>query len=166
MRYTEHHVSTTFCSTTHSRKVEQAEWGDPGCWSGGSSQKSVDSTYFMLHNANKHSITLNVKTDEGKALFQELVQKADVVVNNLQSGDLERLGWSYDFLKEANPSLIYVTISGFGAAGPYSEFPYTATIAEAPRGGRKAVHRLDHAAYQVRGVCSAWPSGRPLWGDT
>jgi formyl-CoA transferase len=58
-------------------KVEQPEWGDPGRWIGGSSNKSVDSTYFMIHNANKQSITLNLKTEDGKALFKELVKKAD-----------------------------------------------------------------------------------------
>ena len=64
-------------------KIEQPEWGDPGRWIGGSSDKSVDSTYFMIHNSNKQSITLNIKTEQGKELFRELVKKADVVAENL-----------------------------------------------------------------------------------
>ena len=56
-------------------KVEQPEWGNPGRWIGGSSQKSVDSTYFMLHNSNKQSITLNLKTEQGDAAKLQALTK-------------------------------------------------------------------------------------------
>jgi len=115
-------------------KVEQPEWGDPGRWIGGSSNKSVDSTYFMIHNANKQSITLNLKTERGKELFRELVRKADVVAENLAPGTFERLGFTYETLKELNPRIIYLTLKGFGTYGPYKDFKSFDMIAQAMGG--------------------------------
>ncbi|GIX48069.1 MAG: formyl-CoA:oxalate CoA-transferase [Candidatus Tectimicrobiota bacterium] len=103
-------------------KVEPPPWGDPGRWIGGSTDKSSDSPYFMLHNNNKQSITLNLKCAQGLALFRELVKRADVVAENLAPGTFERLGFSYEVLKELNPRIIYVTIKGFGTSGPYRDF--------------------------------------------
>jgi formyl-CoA transferase len=114
-------------------KVEQPEWGDPGRWIG-ASDKSVDSTYFMIHNSNKQSITLNLKSEQGLELFKELVKKADVVAENLAPGTFERLGFTYDTLKELNPSIIYLTIKGFGTTGPYKDFKSFDMIAQAMGG--------------------------------
>lgn len=119
-------------------KIEQPEWGDPGRWTGGSSAKSTDSTYFMLHNSNKQSMTLNIKTEQGKALFDELVKKADVVAENLAPGTFERLGYSYEHLKELNPRIIYLTIKGFGTYGPYKDFKSFDMIAQAMGGALAA----------------------------
>ncbi len=120
-------------------KIEQPEWGAPGRWIGGSTDKSVDSTYFMIHNANKQSITLNLKTEQGLDLFRELVKKADVVSENLAPGTFERLGFTYETLKELNPSIIYMTIKymtikGFGTTGPYKDFKSFDMIAQAMGG--------------------------------
>ncbi len=115
-------------------KVEQPEWGDPGRWIGGSTDKSVDSTYFMIHNANKQSITLNLKTEQGLEIFRELVKKADVVSENLAPGTFERLGFTYETLQELNPSIIYMTIKGFGNTGPYKDFKSFDIIAQAMGG--------------------------------
>lgn len=115
-------------------KIEQPDWGDPGRWIGGSTDKSTDSTYFMIHNSNKQSITLNLKTDPGKAMFRELVKKADVVAENLAPGTFERLGFTYDTLKELNPRVIYMTIKGFGNTGPYKDFKSFDMIAQAMGG--------------------------------
>ncbi len=125
-------------------KIEQPEWGDPGRWIGGSSNKSVDSTYFMIHNANKQSITLNLKTDEGKDLFRELVKQADVVSENLAPGTFERLGFTYDSLQELNPRIIYVTIKGFGTYGPYKDFKSFDMIAQAMGGSFAATGFAQH----------------------
>ncbi len=115
-------------------KIEQPEWGDPGRWIGGSTDKSVDSTYFMIHNANKQSITLNLKTKQGLEMFRELVKKADVVSENLAPGIFERLGFTYETLQELNPSIIYMTIKGFGTTGPYKDFKSFDMIAQAMGG--------------------------------
>jgi formyl-CoA transferase len=116
-------------------KIEPPGLGEPGRQVGKSTDTSADGAFFLLHNTSKASITLNLRHRQGQELFAQLVAKADVVVNNLQQGNFARLGWSYERLQQVNPAIIYATISGFGAEGPYSEFPYTDTIAQALGGG-------------------------------
>jgi CoA:oxalate CoA-transferase len=82
-----------------------------------------ESAYFMSLNRNKRSMTLNLKTEAGKALFLDLVQKVDVLVENFRPGTMERLGLGYDKLTKINPGLIYAAASGFGQTGPYSRQP-------------------------------------------
>ncbi|MCZ6873886.1 MAG: CoA transferase [bacterium] len=116
-------------------KVEPVNTGEPGRHAGKPTGKSADGVFFYLHNTSKKSITLNIQHAEGRVLFAQLVAKADVVVDNLKPGNFSRLGWSYELLQEANPSIIYATISGFGEDGPYSEYPATEAVAEALGGG-------------------------------
>ncbi|MGB7622037.1 MAG: CoA transferase [Terriglobia bacterium] len=75
-------------------------------------------TSFLAQNANKKSLTLNLKEDKGKEIFRKLVEIADVLVENFRPGVMDRLGFSYDSLREINPRLIYCAISGFGQTGP------------------------------------------------
>ncbi len=75
-------------------------------------------TSFLAQNANKKSITLNLKNDTAKEIFKKLVKTADVVVENFRPGVMKRLGLGYDTLKAINPKLIYCAISGFGQEGP------------------------------------------------
>ncbi len=78
---------------------------------------------FLAQNAGKKSVTVNLKHDEGKALFLQLVEKADVVVENFRPGVMERLGVGYEVLKSKRPDLIYCAISGFGQDGPWVQRP-------------------------------------------
>ena len=80
-------------------------------------------TSFLAQNSNKKSITLNTKSPEGKEIFKKLARDADVLVENFRPGVMERLGLSYDVLKETNPGLIYCAISGFGQTGPDAHKP-------------------------------------------
>ncbi len=80
-----------------------------------------ESAYFMSLNRNKRSITLNLKSKEGKEVFLEMVKKADVVVENFRPGTMEKLGLGYDYLSTVNPKIIYAASSGFGHTGPYSQ---------------------------------------------
>lgn len=82
-----------------------------------------ESAYFMSLNRNKRSMTLNLKSETGKALFLELIQNVDVLVENFRPGTMERLGLGYETLKQINPGLIYAAASGFGQSGPYSRQP-------------------------------------------
>jgi crotonobetainyl-CoA:carnitine CoA-transferase CaiB-like acyl-CoA transferase len=75
-------------------------------------------TSFLAQNANKKSITLNLKAPEGKEIFKRLAKTADVVVENFRPDVMTRLGLSYEVLSEENPRLIYCAISGFGQTGP------------------------------------------------
>jgi formyl-CoA transferase len=80
-------------------------------------------TSFLAQNANKKSITLNLKKPEAKEIFKKLVATADVVVENFRPGVTDRLGIGYKVLKEINPGLVYCAISGFGQTGPDSKKP-------------------------------------------
>jgi len=75
-----------------------------------------------LHR-NKRSLCLNLKTEEGKAVFMDLVKKADVVMENFRVDVKHRLGVDYEAVKKVNPSIIYGSISGFGQEGPYAKRP-------------------------------------------
>ena len=80
-------------------------------------------TSFLAQNANKKSITLNLKSTEGKTIFKKLAADSDIVVENFRPDVMNRLGLSYDILSEINPRLIYCAISGFGQSGPDSSRP-------------------------------------------
>ncbi|MGA8943054.1 MAG: CaiB/BaiF CoA-transferase family protein [Thermoactinomyces sp.] len=82
-----------------------------------------DSAFFSSLNRNKKSVTLNLKSEEGKAIFKEMVQKADVLVESFRPGVMNRLGLGYDTLKEIQPGLIYCAITGYGQDGPYKDRP-------------------------------------------
>lgn len=97
-----------------------------------------DSLFFLILNANKRSVTLNLKTEEGKYLFRRLIGESDVLLENFGPGALDRLGLGYDALAKINPRLIYATIKGFGTYGPYSGYKSFEPIAQA-MGGAMAV---------------------------
>lgn len=77
-----------------------------------------ESLYYANVNRNKKGITLNLKAEEGKKIFLELVKKADVVVENYRPGVMDKLGVGYDVIKEVNDQIIYASVSGFGSYGP------------------------------------------------
>lgn len=80
-------------------------------------------TSFLAQNANKKSVTLNLKDPKAKEIFRELVKTSDVVVENFRPNVMERLGLGYSKLKEINPKLVYCAISGFGQTGPDADKP-------------------------------------------
>ncbi|HPW56494.1 MAG: CoA transferase [Thermoanaerobaculaceae bacterium] len=80
--------------------------------------KQLMGTSFLAQNANKKSVTLDLKSPEGKEVFRKLVATADVVVENFRPGVMNRLGFGYDVLREINPRIIFCAISGFGQTGP------------------------------------------------
>ena len=82
-----------------------------------------ESIYFMDLNRGKRSITLNLKSEEGKEILKGMVKKADVLLENFRGGTMEKLGLDYTVLKEINPGLIYTQITGFGRTGPRAKAP-------------------------------------------
>ena len=80
-----------------------------------------NSVYYANFNRSKLGCTLNLKDPDGKAMFLEMVKKADVVIENYRPGTMEKLGLGYDVLKEVNPGIIYGAVSGFGHTGPFSK---------------------------------------------
>lgn len=89
---------------------------------------------WKVYARNKKSITLNLRTDRGKALLLDLVKTAHVLVENYKPGTLEKMGIAPDVLHENNPSLVVVRISGFGQTGPYRNRPGFGTLVEAMSG--------------------------------
>lgn len=92
------------------------------------------SMYFQNLNRNKKGVALDLKTEEGKELFAELVKSADVFLENLRPGVMEKLGFGYEDCKKMNPRIVYASISGFGQTGPYSRRPGYDLIAQAMGG--------------------------------
>jgi len=115
-------------------KVESPKWGDgmrPGY------RRSKDQPLgmaFALMNSNKRSITLNLKSDEGKQIFKRLVSKADVVVENYEAGTMERMGLGYEVLAQVNPRIIYANSTGYGQSGPNRTLPAFDPIVQAMTG--------------------------------
>lgn len=87
-------------------------WGPP--WVG------TESAYFLCVNRNKRSITLDLKSEEGKKILQDLARDSDIVVENFKVGSLDRMGIGYEQMKEINPGLIWCSITGYGQTGPYA----------------------------------------------
>ena len=85
----------------------------------------VEGTSLMhLHlNRGKRSVVLDLRTPEGAAIFLELVREADAVVEAMRPGGLERRGLGYERLREVNPRVVFITISGYGMTGPYKDYP-------------------------------------------
>src|SRR5947207_10708464 len=88
-------------------KVENPKAGEPGRTGFRGPSQSGDSYYFMLFNANKKSVTINLKSPEGLALVKDMARHADVFVENFAPGAIERLGLGYDVIKAINPGIIY-----------------------------------------------------------
>ncbi|MCK9870981.1 formyl-CoA transferase [Nocardiopsis dassonvillei] len=93
----------------------------------------VDSLYFTMLNSNKRSVTLNTKSPKGKEIFLDLVRRSDVLVENFAPGALDRMGFTWEVLAEANPRLVYASIKGFGP-GAYADFKAYEVIAQAMGG--------------------------------
>lgn len=81
------------------------------------------STYYLCANRNKKSMTLDLKTAEAREQFKELVKDADIVLENFKTGDMARMGLSYEELKKVNPGIIHCAVTGFGQTGPLAHEP-------------------------------------------
>lgn len=104
---------------------------------------------FLAQNAGKRSITINLKSDAGKALFKTLAATADVVVENFRPGVMERLGLGFDVLKDVNPKVIYCAISGFGQDGPLRTMPAYDQIVQGMSGVMSITGDPETAPYRV-----------------
>lgn len=92
---------------------ETRTWGPPFFSNG-------NSAYYIAVNRNKKAITLDIKTEEGRKILEQLIEQSDVLVENFRNGVIDKLGFSYKKVSEINPQIIYCSINGFGNEGPYS----------------------------------------------
>jgi formyl-CoA transferase len=114
-------------------KIENPGLGDPGR----RLQKGKpdnDPWYFHQFNANKRSITLNLKSPRGLEIVRALLKKADVAIENMAPGTIDRLGLGYEEVKKLNPGIIYCQVKGFGAGSPYEKSLAFDMIAQAAGG--------------------------------
>lgn len=109
------------------------------------------SLHFLATNRNKRSVTLNLKTAQGRAILLRMVCQADVVLESFRPGVMERLGLGYEQLKEMNPAIIYCAISGYGQDGPYRQ---------------RAGHDLNYAGYAGLLHYNRSPRGEPAMPAT
>jgi CoA:oxalate CoA-transferase len=93
-----------------------------------------ESAIHVMHNRNKKSVVLDLKTEGGRQTLLDLVRTADAVVENFRPGVLQRLGLDFDRMREANPKIVLVSVSGFGIDSPYREFPAYDLILQAMTG--------------------------------
>ena len=106
-----------------------------------------ESTYFMSVNRNKKSVTLNLKTAEGRDILKRLAKKSDVLLENFRTGTMEKLGLGYATLSKVNPKLVYCAMSGFGESGP-----------ESHRGGYDLIVQAESGVMDLTG----FPDGPPV----
>ncbi|HJY80213.1 MAG TPA: formyl-CoA transferase [Candidatus Binatia bacterium] len=124
-------------------KVEEPGKGDIARTSL-SDRPDWDSLFFLTFNANKRSLTLNLKSPSGKEIFRRLIKTGDVLLENFGPRVLDRLGFHYEALKALNPRLVYASIKGFGTYGPYSEYKSYEPIAQAMGGAMSVTGFPDH----------------------
>lgn len=115
-------------------KIEQPGRGDDTRHWGPPFTANGESAYFLCANRNKQSITLNLKSSEGRAVLHDMLRHADVLVENFKVGGMAALGLDYPSIKHENPGLIYCSITGYGQTGPYATRPGYDVVIEAQGG--------------------------------
>src|ERR1700675_4562899 len=139
-----HGVKVVACSTAQAGTVPYMLMADLGAEiikiegpeirenSGGSTVlPGMPSTYFETNNRSVKSVTLNLKTEEGREILRKLVAKADIFGQNFRPGAAEKNGFGYDELRRVNPRLVYMSVSGYGPKGPHADLPGTDSMAQA-----------------------------------
>ena len=107
----------------------------------------ADSLYFTMLNCNKRSITVNMKSPQGKEVFVDLLKECDIVMENFGPGVLDRLGFTWEKIHAINPRVVMGSIKGFGSTGPYAEFKAYENVAQAMGGAMSTTGTLDSAPF-------------------
>src|SRR5215468_6471277 len=110
-------------------KIEVPDGGDNS--RGSTVLPGMPSTYFETNNRGVKSLTLNLKTGEGRQILRKLVAEADIFGQNFRPGAAEKNGFGYEELRQVNPKLVYVSVSGYGPKGPHADLPGTDSMAQA-----------------------------------
>ena len=139
-----HGVKVVACSTAQAGTVPYMLMADLGADvikieppNGGDSSRrmtvlpGMGSTFFETNNRGVKSVTLNLKTQEGREILYKLVAKAEVFGQNFRPGAAEKNGFGYEELRKVNPKLVYISISGYGPNGPHADLPGTDSMAQA-----------------------------------
>lgn len=104
-------------------KIETPKGAYERHWSGLNSFLGDESVFYLMVGRNQRSLSLNLRTEEGKEIVNEMIKDADVIVENFRPGVMERLGLGYEDVSKINPKIVYCSCSGFGSTGPYKDKP-------------------------------------------
>ncbi len=116
-------------------KVERFGSGDQArYWDPCVEEFGGQSTLFISYNKNKQSVEVNLREQAGKDIIYRMVKEADVVLENFKSGSIDRLGLGYEKMREINPKIVFLSLSGFGGSGPLMKYPCYDAIAAARSG--------------------------------
>ena len=107
----------------------------------------ADSLYFTMLNCNKRSITVNMKSPEGRQVFADLIARCDIMMENFGPGVLDRLGFAWERIHQINPKLVMGSIKGFGSSGPYADFKAYENVAQAMGGAMSTTGIPDGPPY-------------------
>jgi formyl-CoA transferase len=132
-------------------KVEEPARGDPARQLL-KDRPDADALFFLAFNANKRSLTLNLKNARAQDVFRTLLKSADVLLENFGPGVIDRLGFGYPAVRALNPRLVFASIKGFGSSGPYRDYKSYEPIAQA-MGGAMSVTGFPDGPPTY-----AWPS--------
>src|SRR5713101_5195324 len=110
-------------------KIELPQLGDNS--PGSTVLPGMPSTYFETNNRGVKSVTLNLKIAEGREILRKLVARADIFGQNFRPGAAEKNGFGYEDLRQVNPRLVYMSVSGYGPKGPHAALPGTDSMAQA-----------------------------------
>ncbi|MGI9253419.1 MAG: CaiB/BaiF CoA transferase family protein, partial [Thermomicrobiales bacterium] len=122
-------------------------------WAGGNAYINGESLFFLGFNRNQRSLTLDLKAPDGQRIARDLAARADVIVENIRPGVMDRLGLGYDALSERNPGIVYCSGSGFGPDGPYKD-----------RAGQDLILQAESGLASVTGRAGdpPTPTGAPI----
>jgi crotonobetainyl-CoA:carnitine CoA-transferase CaiB-like acyl-CoA transferase len=102
-------------------KIEPIKGAWERHWSGAEAFLNGESVFFLLSGRNQRSLSVDLRSEEGKEVIWRLVQQADVIVENYRPGAMERLGFGYDQVSKEKPDIVYCSLSGYGTDGPYKK---------------------------------------------
>ena len=120
---------------------------------------SEQSGLFLHLNTNKQSLSLNLKTETGKRIVRDLVRQADIVVESFRPGAMDRLGLSYDQIREINPTVTMASVSNFGQTGPYRDYALTEIIAYAMGTNMHCTGVPDREPLKMGGTATLFQAG-------
>jgi len=131
-------------------KVERPDVGDQTRgWSPPTYGDSDQSAYYLSTNRNKRSMTLDLDSEEGRAVFRTIAGEADVVVENFRVGKFDEWGIGYEDLREDNPGLVYCAITGYGEDGPHSHRPAYDLVMQAEGGMMSITGEADGSPIRI-----------------
>jgi crotonobetainyl-CoA:carnitine CoA-transferase CaiB-like acyl-CoA transferase len=117
---------------------------------------------FLAHGANKRSLTLNLREPAAQEVFKKLARDADIIIENLRTGDMERYGLGYDVIRAMNPRIIYASLTGYGQTGPKKRDAAIDTVVQAASGLMSLTGTLESGPVRAGATVIDYQAGLAL----